>query len=391
MLIFTLVKGVPARTTNVVSVGGVLRREEMDLVMNPHDWKAVEAADYVRRVVGGKTIALTMGPDAKLAPILSRLYDAEVFGAEEVYILSDRLMAGADTLATSYTIGRGILTIVEKHTKALEQLLGLAESGSPKECRALASRLYSENLLPNKVFSTLPTVRDSLIEKFVSGRIDRQELLSSLREAMQVANNFIVVSGIKSTDGETGSVGPQVAEALSESLGFELPHATYVDDFTIDPSSLAITCERKLGRLVQKMEMKAPAVLTVSSDYSARRSDLSNLLTARLMGFRGKMREPRKLNAQEIGAETGRIGLAGSPTIVGPGIDIGKPPVQKIVNKSLVFYYDVDALTWNDRTFGPFQKGDLAESLPSQLIEDLKSKAKVGVFTLDMLAEELFR
>ena len=52
-----------------MQVGGVLNREAMDLVLNPHDAKAVEAADYLKRQVGGKTVALSMGPDGKLIPL----------------------------------------------------------------------------------------------------------------------------------------------------------------------------------------------------------------------------------------------------------------------------------------------------------------------------------
>jgi len=109
LLIIALIKGVPARTTQVVEVGGVLNREAMDLVLNPHDSKAIEAADFVRRRVGGKTIALSMGPDTKLIPIMKPLFDAEVFGVDEQYVLSDTRMAGADTLATSYTVALGIV------------------------------------------------------------------------------------------------------------------------------------------------------------------------------------------------------------------------------------------------------------------------------------------
>jgi electron transfer flavoprotein beta subunit len=389
MLIFSLVKGVPARTTNVVTVGGVLKREEMDLVMNPHDWKAIEAADYIRRVVGGKTIALTMGPDVKLSPILTRLFDAEVYGADEVYILSDRLMAGADTLATSYTVGRGIVTIVEKHVRAIEQLEDSVPS-SPDQLRDVALKLYMDNLIPNRIFSTLPALNDTLIGRYVSGRMDKDTLILELKRAKEDARRFVVVSGIKSTDGETGSVGPQVAEALSEFMGFQLPHATYVDDFEIDSGGGEIRCERKLGRLVQKMVMILPAVLTISPEYMPRRSDPGLLYNARLNSFRNKVRDPRKLNAKDIGAEPSRIGLAGSPTIVGPGVDIGKPPVQKFVNKSLVFYRDVPSINWNDRKIGPFQRGDIAETLPPPLLEEFRSKMDVGIFTLEMMMEELF-
>ena len=63
MLVIVLLKGVPARTTQVAQLGGVLNREAMDLVLNPHDAKAVEAADYLNRSVGGKAVSLSICPD----------------------------------------------------------------------------------------------------------------------------------------------------------------------------------------------------------------------------------------------------------------------------------------------------------------------------------------
>ncbi len=135
MLIIALLKGVPARTTKVVTVGGVLKREEMDIVLNPHDAKAIEAADFVKRKVGGKTVALSMGPDIKLSPLMTPLYHAEVFGVDEAFILSDRKMAGADTLATSYAVSLGVRKIVERHVKPVEELISLISSGAAPESR----------------------------------------------------------------------------------------------------------------------------------------------------------------------------------------------------------------------------------------------------------------
>ncbi len=43
MLVIAPLKGVPARTTQVVEVGGVLNMEAMDIVLNPHGAKANEA------------------------------------------------------------------------------------------------------------------------------------------------------------------------------------------------------------------------------------------------------------------------------------------------------------------------------------------------------------
>jgi len=386
MLIICLLKGVPARTTKVVTVGGVLKREEMDLVLNPHDRKAIEAADFVRRRVGGKVIGLTMGPDFKLQPILSQLYDVEVFGMDEAYVLSDPKMAGADTLATAYTLSLGVKKIIDLHIDAINSLL----QSKKDEVLERARQLYEQNLIPNWVYSPLPPIKTSIVSDYTENRIDEAEFRNRLSRAREEIMNFIVLAGIKTTDGETGSVGPQVAEALSELFGFELPHATYVDDFEVDPESLTVYAERKMGRLVQKLEMQLPAVLTINSEFRPRPTSPSNQMLVRERCYKGKVRQAKKYSAADIQADPSRLGLTGSPTIVGPGIDIGKPPVQKYLGKSLVFLERVDKLIFEGKEYPPFERGDLVNNLPEKLVKELMEKGIVGIFNFDMLMEELF-
>ena len=392
MLIIVLTKGVPARTTQVVSVGGVLNRAEMDIVLNPHDAKAVEAADFVKRKVGGKIVALSMGPDQKLFPIMKPLYESEVRGVDEEYVLSDRKMAGADTLATSYAISLGVKKVIDVHAKALQDLMGAVKHyGYSDALRGAARDLYLANLLPNKIYSELPAVQQgSVISMFLGGQLTPPETLEMLEKEKSLLSKFIVISGMKTTDGETGSVGPQVAEALSELLGRQLPHATYVEDFDIDPETLLVESERKMGYLSQKLEMELPALLTIETEYRARGVEASNQIAVRMNNYRGKIPQGIKWTADDLGAEPKRLGLSGSPTIVGPGVDIGKPPVQKIVGKSLVFSGKVAAFEVDGKKYGPFDRGDLADGLPESTLSKLKSDGVVTVFRFDSLTQELF-
>jgi electron transfer flavoprotein beta subunit len=391
MLIIALLKGVPARTTKVVTVGGVLKREEMDIVLNPHDAKAIEAADFVKQKVGGKIVAISMGPDIKLSPLMGPLYHAEVFGVDEAFILSDRKMAGADTLATSYAVSLGVRKTVERHVKPVEELISLIKSGAPLDSiKARATELYSQNLLPNSVYSDLAPVKDSIIKLTASGAISPQEAVSRLEKVRDQFSRFVIVSGIKTTDGETGSVGPQVAEALSEATGADLPHLTYVEDFDIDTTTLTIYAERRIGRLVQKLELHCPALLTISPEYRPRAPDASGQVQVRSNNFKGKVSPPIKWNADELSADPARLGLAGSPTIVGPGVDIGKPPVQKVIGKTLVFTQRLGKIVSAGKELGPFDRGDMAESLPAEVLTELMNTGAVGFFTMDMLQEEMF-
>jgi len=390
LLVVVLLKGVPARTTQVMTVGGVLNREAMDLVLNPHDAKAVEAADYIKRRVGGKAVALSMGPDMKLVPLMKPLFDAEVLGVDEEFVLSDRKMAGSDTLATSYAVALGVKKLVERHTKPIDEVAGaIRKSGYSDSVRARASELYRANLLPNRIYTELPSIKDSIVHRFLDGRVTAETALAELAIEKERVSKFVVVAGIKTTDGETGSVGPQVAEGVSELLGVVLPHATYVEDFEVDPDANTIESERKIGYLSQRLVMQLPALLTVSTEYRPRSAPAASQVEVRANSYRGKVFQAFKWTADDLGADPKRLGLLGSPTIVGTGVDVGKPPVQKTVGSTLVFLKKAESLEFEGKKYGPFAPGDLASGLPEAVVSSLKANGVVGVFGYDLLAEEV--
>lgn len=392
MLVIALIKGVPANTARVVTIGGVLRREEMDIVLNPYDRKTIEAADYFRRLVGGKLIALSMGPHPKIIPIMNELFEAEVEGIDEAYILSDRRMAGADTLATSYTLALGIKKILDMHRDAISKVREALESNMPiEEVEKVASDLYAKNLIPNIIYSDKPVIaRQTIISRLKVGELTRDEAVRQVKELEEsIYRRFVVFGGLKASDGETGHVGPQTAEALSELLGYTIPHTTYVVDFGIIGNS--IIAKRRMLDYIQTVQLELPAVLTVHTEYRSPALPIDGRKEARLMMYRGKNRNIIVWNADDIKADPVRIGLAGSPTVVGPGVDLGKPIVRKIVNKTLIFTSDVDKFSLNGNEYGPFKKGDVADNLPPDVLKYLESKGLVKTFTYDDLAEELLR
>lgn len=390
MLIVVLLKGVPARTTQVAQIGGVLNREAMELVLNPHDAKAVEAADYLKRRAGGKAVALTMGPDVKLVPLLKPLYRAEVLGLDEDYVLSDRRMAGGDTLATSYCVALGVKKIVERHLNALDELAQtIRKTGYSEVVKSKAAQLYAANLLTNRVYSELPSVHGTVVGGFLSGKLTATEALAEIEKEKARTSRFVVLAGIKTTDGETGSVGPQVAEGVSEFMGVTVPHATYVEDFDVDASGETLTSQRSIGYLSQKLEMRLPALMTIGSEYRPGTTPAGDLERVRACSYRGKVYQPTKWTADDVGADPKKIGLVNSPTIVGSGVDIGKPPVQKALGSSLVFLKPTAKLEAEGKPFGPFARGDLATGLPDALAARLRAEGTIGAFDMAMLAEEL--
>ncbi len=368
----------------------MLNREAMDLVLNPHDAKAVEAADFLKRKVGGKAVALSMGPDMKLVPLMKPLYGAEALGIDEEYVLSDRKMAGSDTLATSYAVSLGVKKLAERHIAPVRSVAdAIRSSGYSEAVRARARELYLANLLPNRAYSELPSIHDSIVDRFLSGKVTSETALSELSAEEEKLSRFVILSGIKTTDGETGSVGPQVAEGVSELLGRVVPHATYVEDLDVDDHAATLTVGRKIGYLSQSLEMQLPALVTVSTEYRPREPLASGQREARYNCYRGKVYQAFKWTADDLQADPKRLGLVGSPTIVGTGVDVGKPPVQKTVGSSMVFLRAQEKVDFSGSSYGPFTAGDLATGLPEGLLSALKAEGAVGVFGFDLLAKEL--
>lgn len=87
----------------------LLDRSNARAQINPPDMNALEMALGLKDHHGGRVDIVSMGPPY-FEPYL-RLGLA--MGADHIYLLSDRAFGGADTLATTYTLARGIRKIGE--------------------------------------------------------------------------------------------------------------------------------------------------------------------------------------------------------------------------------------------------------------------------------------
>ncbi len=105
MNIIVCIKQVPETTEiRINSETNTLVREGVPSIINPFDTYALEEGIRIRERCGGSVTALTMGPpQAEQA-----LRETIGMGIDEGILLSDRAFAGADTLATSYTLSRAI-------------------------------------------------------------------------------------------------------------------------------------------------------------------------------------------------------------------------------------------------------------------------------------------
>ncbi len=110
MNIIVLVKQVPDTTdVKLDPKTGNLIREGIESIINPDDRHAIEAAVSLKEKYGGKVTAISMGPPQAIDAIS----EAMGMGVDEGVLLSDRAFAGADTWATSFTLGKAIEKIGE--------------------------------------------------------------------------------------------------------------------------------------------------------------------------------------------------------------------------------------------------------------------------------------
>ena len=186
-------------------------RQGLDGEINPFDASAYEAA---LRIAGAEVILLSMAPASAKDFLLSLTR----LGARRAVLLSDRVFAGADTLATAYAL-------------------------------SLAIRRLSPDL---------------------------------------------VLCGRQTLVGDTAQTGPMLAEML----GFSL----ITNALRIELSESAVTCTTREDG-AQKAAL--PALITVERIH-----------TLRFPGIFSRVGEVETLTATELGADTAKCGLSGSPTRV---------------------------------------------------------------------------
>ena len=113
----------------------------------------------------------------------------------------------------------------------------------------------------------------------------------------------IVICGRQTMDGDTGQVGPQLAEHLG------LPFISYVSQIE-EIREGYMRVQRMVEEGHQVVEMPLPGVISVVKEINV----------PRLPSLRGLMQSKKAKipvwNAQELGVDMNKVGLTGSPTRV---------------------------------------------------------------------------
>jgi electron transfer flavoprotein beta subunit len=90
---------------------GTLKREAAAGMMNPACKHAIEAALQLRELYGASITVMTMGPPSAEEV----LREAIAMGANRGVLICDRLLAGSDTYATSFALGRAVKKEIPDH------------------------------------------------------------------------------------------------------------------------------------------------------------------------------------------------------------------------------------------------------------------------------------
>jgi electron transfer flavoprotein beta subunit len=102
------IKQVPdSAQIRVHPVTNTIMRQGVPTIINPYDLYALEEALRVRDAFGGTVSVITMGPPMAEAALRKAL----AFGADRAVLMTDRIFAGSDTLATSYVLSHGIIRL----------------------------------------------------------------------------------------------------------------------------------------------------------------------------------------------------------------------------------------------------------------------------------------
>jgi len=115
----------------------------------------------------------------------------------------------------------------------------------------------------------------------------------------------LVLCGEKTVDGDTGQVGPELAEHLG------LPHMSYVSEIR-EVSEDKISVVVDMGYSYYLVELRMPALITVTKDVNKPRLPT---LRDKLRARRAKI-EVWNLDALSDIIDASKVGYSGSPTMV---------------------------------------------------------------------------
>ena len=128
----------------------------------------------------------------------------------------------------------------------------------------------------------------------------------------------LIICGLKTTDGDTGQTGPELAEHL------DIPHACYVSEIT-EIGGGKVTLKRNMDEGVETLEASMPLLITVGKDINQPR-------LATLRGrLKAKKAEIKEITNKDLEMPPDEVGLDGSFTRVVKVFEPEAPEAGEIV------------------------------------------------------------
>lgn len=165
----------------------------------------------------------------------------------------------------------------------------------------------------------------------------------------------LVFTGLQTTDGDTAQTGPQIAERI------DLAQITYCETMKIEDG--VITASRIIDGGIQKLQTRVPALITIANSATPlEHKKFANVYKTRtLLRDKEEMEKRIKtIDLDTIGAAPERVGLLGSPTVVGKTWKIGEKGGSCNVYKGDSPKHEVeslvDCLAGDDRGIEEFVK-----------------------------------
>ncbi|PUA33148.1 MAG: electron transfer flavoprotein, beta subunit [Zestosphaera tikiterensis] len=202
---------------------------------------------------------------------------------------------------------------------------------NPFDLNALEAAVQIKEKLGGEVtaVSMAPPAAESVLRDAIARGADRAVLLTdrrfagadtlatsyALASAIRKLGRFnLIICGEKTVDGDTGQVGPEVAEMLG------IPHIAYVTEIReVTKEKLLVVSELGAPYL---MELKLPGLITVTKDVNKPRlPTLKDKLKAR----KAKVEVWSADDLADV-ADVSRFGFSGSPTQV---VKVLVPPMKK--------------------------------------------------------------
>jgi len=289
--IVVLAKQVPD-TRNVgpdaMTPEGTVNRAALPAVFNPEDLNALEQALRLKDQFPGSTISVvTMGLPKSAEVIREALYR----GADEGYVITDRTLGGADTLATSYTLAQAIRKIggYDIILGGRQAIDGDTAQVGPQiaEKLGLTQVTYAEEII-----SLDPEARKVVIKRHIDGGVETVEaplpLVVTVNGSAAPCRPRNVKRLMKYKNATAPAERtPEQAEALAELIA-QKPYLSInqwgAQDIDADPEQIGKTGSPTNVKAVRNIIFKAKESKTLSSSDDDIENMMIELLNEKIIG-----------------------------------------------------------------------------------------------------------